>query len=143
MKRIIFAFFVSAVLIGGVAEAGNWVKLRETNTGTAFYDSETMVKSGKLVSVAVKFSYTPEGVTEFRKAFPDIPTSRQVSYTLYAYEIDCGSKAFRIFSAATYDNSGLVIKGTKMEPTESEPEVEHITPKSILEQLFYAACTVK
>ncbi len=139
MKILLVAFSLS-MLLAGTAHASDWIKLRETNTGTAYYDRDSVAKSGRRVTIEVKFVYTPDGVKEFREAFTEIPSTEKISYTLYVYEIDCTKEAFRILSAATYNTSELAIRGTKLERTDTGPEMEHITPKSILESLFYFTC---
>lgn len=138
MKYLLF--FLFALSFGhSLAYGADWTALRSTGIGNAYYDRENIEKvAEKTIKVSVKYVYSPEGIEQFRQAFPDIDPKESVSYTIYHYQMNCSSSSFKMLKAVTYNSKGFAIEGTELEQRESTPE--HVTPNSMMEQLLYAAC---
>jgi hypothetical protein len=134
---------VAAILfVCAVAEGADWISFGESNIGTAYYDrADISHLSGDVLRVSVKYSYSAEGVNEFRKVFAGVRESQTVSYSLYAYDLDCSAGSFRLIRAATYNAAHVAIKGTELDLERSrQTAYEHVTPNSMMERLFNAAC---
>ena len=127
------------------AEDAYWVVFGKSNIGTAYYDKAGIEQvSADVIRVSVKYSYSSEGIREFREAFPEVNAHETVGYSLYLYEISCSSGSFVLLKAATYNPAGNVLKGTKLPLNGNEnPIPQHITPHSLMEQLSDAACKWK
>ena len=142
--KILFLLCLIAgiILVAPMAQAADWVRLRESNIGTAYYDRADIRQLSKtLVKVSVKYIYSPEGTRKFREAFPNVDGSEMIGYTLYVYQIDCSEGSFRLTDAATYDSSGSVVRGTELHLSESgQSTPEHITPDSMMDQHAKASC---
>jgi len=124
------------------AEGAAWILFGKNNRGTAYYDMAGIEQlSTNVIRVSVKYAYSPEGVKEFKEAFPYLQGSETVSYSVYRYEINCSAGSFMQLEAATYDPSDSALKGTELSlKGAEEPIWEHITPHSLMEQLSVAAC---
>ena len=143
IKRLLFVSLIVCILLACVtAEGSDWIPLGESNIGTAFYDRASIQQlSGNVIRVLVKYTYSSEGVKEFREAFPKVNMHKTISYTLYVYDINCSGDSFRLIKAATYDSAESVIGGTELEFNETEQSTsEHITPNSMMEQLSEVSC---
>ena len=131
MKRLLLFFLIVCILFTYVtAEGADWIPLGESNIGTAYYDRASIQQlSGDVIRVSVKYSYSSEGVKEFREAFPKVNMYETISYSLYIYDINCSADSFRLTKAATYNSAESVIGGTEIEFNETEQSTpEHITP---------------
>jgi Surface-adhesin protein E len=143
MNRVLsFSLIVCIFFTCVIAEGSDWIPLGESNIGTAFYDRASIQQlSGNVIRVSVKYTYSSEGVKEFREAFPKVNMHETISYTLYVYDINCCGDSFRLIKAATYDSADSVIDGTELEFNETEQSTpEHITPNSMMEQLSEVSC---
>jgi hypothetical protein len=125
-----------------MAEVADWILLRESNIGTAYYDRASIKQlSGNVIRVSVKYSYSSEGVKEFREAFPKVNIHETISYSLYIYDINCSADSFRLIKATTYNSAESAIRGTELEFDETEQSTpEHITPNSMMERLSEESC---
>jgi hypothetical protein len=126
----------------GMAEGADWILLGESNIGTAYYDRASIKQlSGNVIRVSVKYSYSSEGVKEFREAFPEVNMRETISYSLYIYDINCSADSFRLIKATTYNSAESIIGGTELEFNETEQSTpEHITPNSMMQQLSEVSC---
>jgi len=143
MKRLLLFFLIVCILFTYVtAEGADWIPLGESNIGTAYYDRASIQQlSGDVIRVSVKYSYSSEGVKEFREAFPKVNMYETISYSLYIYDINCSADSFRLTKAATYNSAESVIGGTEIEFNETEQSTpEHITPNSMMQQLSEVSC---
>jgi hypothetical protein len=143
MKGLLSVSLIVCILfICVTAEGDDWIPLGESNIGTAFYDRASIQQlSGNVIRVSVKYTYSSEGVKEFREAFPKVNMHETISYTLYVYDINCSGDSFRLIKAATYNSAESVIGGTELEFNETEQSTpEHITPNSMMERLYEASC---
>ena len=143
LKRLLLFFLIVCILFTCVtAEGADWILLGESNIGTAYYDRASIQKfSTNVIRVSVKYTYSSEGVKEFRETFPKVNMHETISYTLYVYNINCSGDSFRLIKATTYNSAESVIEGTELEFNETEQSTpEHITPNSMMERLSEAAC---
>lgn len=143
MKRFLtFSLIVCILLAYVTVEGADWIPLGESNMGTAYYDRASIKQlSENVVRVSVKYTYSPEGIKEFREAFLKVSRDELISYTLYVYDINCSGDSFRLIKARTYNLAEGVIGGTELEINETEQSTpEHITPNSMMERLSEAAC---
>lgn len=143
MKRFFLCFLIVCIFFNyAMAEAADWILLGKSNIGTAYYDRASIKQlSGEVIRVSVRYTYSPEGVKEFREAFPKVNMYETISYTLYVYEINCSADSFRLIKATTYNSAESVIRGTELEFNETEQSTsEHITPNSMMERLSAEAC---
>jgi hypothetical protein len=142
--RSLFLFFliVGIILIDTMANGADWILLRESDTGTSYYDRASIEQlSGDVVRVSVKYAYSSEGAEKFRDAFPKVNRSEMVAYTLYIYDINCSKGSFMLTKAITYNSAESVIMGTELQFSEAEQSTpEHITPNSMMEQLSKVSC---
>ena len=151
LVRLVRKWLVLCVLIIGAlstcasAEEAYWVPFGKSNIGSAYYDRAGIERvSVDIIRVSVKYSYSSEGVREFREAFPEINPYETVSYSLYQYEMNCSAGSFVLLRAATHNPAGNVIKGTELRLDGNDnPVPQHITPHSLMEQLSDAACKWK
>jgi len=136
-----FLFLVSCFL-SAPAEGSDWIFLGKTNLGTTYYDNVSIKQlPGSIVSVSVKIAYSPEGVTEFREAFPNVKPDETIGYTLYLYEVNCLRATCRLIKASTYNASDRMIKGTELDYIETgQASWELITPNSMMALLSEASC---
>ena len=143
MKRLLSHFSIVCMLFTyGMAEGVDWILLGESNIGTAYYDRASIKQlSRNVIRVSVKYSYSSEGVKEFREAFPEVNMHETISYSLYIYDINCSADSFRLIKATTYNSAESVIGGTELEFNETEQSTpEHITPNSMMQQLSEVSC---
>jgi len=143
MKRLFLHFLIVCIFFNyALAEGADWILLGKSNIGTAYYDRASIKQlSGNVIRVSVKYTYSSEGVKEFREAFPKVNMYETISYTLYVYEINCSVDSFRLIKATTYNSAESVIKGTELEFNETEQSTsEHITPNSMMERLSKESC---
>ncbi len=143
MKRLFLCALIAGIFLARpVAEGADWILFGQSNIGTAYYDRAAIQqRSGDVIRVTVKYAYSPEGVREFREAFPGVDASETISYSLYIYELNCAAGSFWLIKAATYNSAESVVKGTELDFDESgQATPEHITPNSMMEQLSGAAC---
>jgi len=143
MKRLFWCFLVTCLFfIYAVAEGNDWILLGKSNIGTVYYDRASIKRlSGNVIRVSVKYSYSTDGVKEFREAFPKVNKDETISYTLYVYDINCSAESFKLIKATTYNSAESAIKGTELEFTETEQLTpEHTTPNSMMEKLSNASC---
>jgi len=143
MKKLLLYFSIVCMLFTyGMAEGADWILLGESNIGTAYYDRASIKQlSGNVIRVSVKYSYSSEGVKEFREAFPEVNKRETISYSLYIYDINCSADSFRLIKATTYNSAESIIGGTELEFTETEQSTpEHITPNSMMQQLSEVSC---
>lgn len=136
------AAVVGVLLICAMAEGVDWISFGRSDLGTTYFDRAGIEKlSGGVIRISVKYAYSPEGIKEFRKAFTGVDESQAVSYTLYVYDLDCSAESFRLISAATYSVDDVAIKGTALDLEKARQSApEHVTPNSMMERLFDAAC---
>ena len=93
-----------------MAEVADWILIGESNIGTVYYDRASIKQlSGNVIRVSVKYSYSSEGIKEFREAFPEANMHETISHTLYVYDINCSADSFRLINAATYNSAESVI----------------------------------
>ena len=143
MKRLLSYFSIVCMLFTyGMAEGADWILLGESNIGTAYYDRASIKQlSRNVIRVSVKYSYSSEGVKEFREAFPEVNMHETISYSLYIYDINCSADSFRLIKATTYNSAESIIGGTELEFNETEQSTpEHITPNSMMQQLSEVSC---
>jgi hypothetical protein len=143
MKNLLlFSLIFSILFICVTAEGADWIPLGESNIGTAYYDRASIQQlSGNVIRVSVKYTYSSEGIKEFREAFPKVNMHETISYTLYVYDINCSGDSFRLIKATTYNSAESVISGTELEVNETEQSTpEHTTPNSMMERLSGASC---
>ena len=142
MKRVLLCVPVVCIFIASAAEGADWIFFAKSNMGTAYYDRAGIKKlSGDAVRVSVKYAYSPEGIREFVEAFRGLSGSGAVSYSVYVYDLDCSTNTFRPVTAESYDSAGVALKGTGLDFEKTgRPAPEHITPNSMMEQLFNSAC---
>jgi hypothetical protein len=133
---------VVILLVCAVAEGADWIPFAESNIGTAYYDRAGVKKIVEDVfRISVKYVYSADGISEFRKAFAGVGGTQRVSYSLYVYEVDCYMESFKLMTAATYDEAGVVIKGTELDLEKTgQSAFEHVTPNSMMERLLSASC---
>jgi len=141
-KLLLFSLIVSILFTCVIAEGADWILLGESNIGTAYYDRASIQQlSGNVIRVSVKYTYSSEGVKEFRETFPKVNMHETISYTLYVYDINCSGDSFRLIKATTYNSAESIIVGTEIEFNETEQSTpEHITPNSMMKQLSEASC---
>jgi hypothetical protein len=141
-KLLLFSLIVSILFTCVIAEGADWILLGESNIGTAYYDRASIQQlSGNVIRVSVKYSYSSEGMKEFREAFPEVNMYETIIYTLYVYDINCSGDSFRLIKATTYNSAESVIGGTEIEFNETEQSTpEHITPNSMMQQLSEVSC---
>ena len=143
MNRLFLCFLIVYIFFNyALAEGADWILLGKSNIGTAYYDRASIKQLPEnVIRVSVKYIYSSEGVKEFREAFPKVNMHETISYTLYAYEINCSADSFRLIKAATYNSAESVIKGTELESNGTEQSTsEHITPNSMMERLSKESC---
>jgi hypothetical protein len=143
MKKLFLSFLIVFIFLNYVnAEGADWILLGKSYIGTAYYDRASIKQLSKnIIRVSVKYTYSSEGVKEFRAAFPEVNMYETISYSLYVYEINCSADSFRLIKAATYNSEESVIKGTELEFKEKEQSsTEHITPNSMMERLSEESC---
>ncbi|HXX81806.1 MAG TPA: surface-adhesin E family protein [Thermodesulfovibrionales bacterium] len=142
-KWLLLCVLIAGTFITGAsAEEAYWVPFGKSNIGTAYYDKAGIEQvSANVIRVSVKYSYSSEGVREFREAFPEINAYETVSYSLYLYEMSCSTSSFVLLKAATFNSAGNMIKGTELLLNGNDNSApQHITPDSLMEQLSDAAC---
>ncbi len=143
MKRLFLCFLIVCILFTYVmAEGVDWILLGESNIGTAYFDRASIKQlSGNVIRVSVKYSYSSEGVKEFREAFPKVNIHETISHSLYIYDINCSADSFRLIKATTYNSAESIIGGTDLQFNETEQSTpEHITPNSMMQQLSEVSC---
>ncbi len=143
MKQLFLCALLAGIFLGhAAAEGADWILFGQSNIGAAYYDRAGIKqRSDDVITVTVKYAYSPAGVREFREAFPGVDASEVISYSLYVYEMNCAAGSFRLIKAATYNSAESVVKGTELDLNEKgQSSLEHITPYSMMEQLSEAAC---
>lgn len=142
MKRVFLCILIACIFLASAAEGADWIFFAESGIGTAYYDRAGIKKlPGDVIRVSVKYTYTPDGIKEFIEAFRGVSGSESVSYSVYVYDLDCSTNSFRAITADTYDSAGVALKGTGLDFEKTGQSTSgHITPNSMLEQLFNSAC---
>ncbi len=133
---------IVCISIASAAEGADWIFFAKSNMGTAYYDRAGIKKlSGGVIRISVKYAYSPEGIKEFGEDFRGVSGSESVSYSVYVYGLDCSTNTFKPITADSYDSAGAALKGTGLDFEKTgQSAPEHITPNSMMEQLFNSAC---